>query len=263
MKSILTRGLGRALFASRLDGLLLKNAAVVVAFHRVGEWSGTDGLTVSVPMFERFCAFFKRHFRVVGLHDLVDKLERRVDLDRELVITFDDGYRDNFENAAPVLEKLSLPATFFVVSGWMGTDVVPSWDEQHGRRFPLMTWDEVRSLHQRGFDIGAHTRTHVDLGTVSEAVAREEIFGARRELEAHLSATVDLFAYPFGRQQHMASSNRDVVRAAGFRCCCSCFGGSVASGSNPFYLARVPISTWYVSPHQFALEVALGRSVLT
>jgi len=262
MKSILTRGLGRALFASGLDGVLLKNAAVVVAFHHVGEWPGTDGLTVNVQMFERFCTFFRRHFRVVSLRDLVGKLERGVELNRELAITFDDGYRDNFENAAPVLETLSLPATFFVVSGWMESDVVRPWDERHGRRYSWMTWDDVRSLHRRGFEIGAHTRTHVDLGAVSETVAREEIFGARREIEAHLSAAVESFAYPFGRQHNLAGSNRDLVRAAGFRCCCSCFGGSLRPGSDPFHLSRVPISTWYASPHQFALEVALGRSVL-
>jgi peptidoglycan/xylan/chitin deacetylase (PgdA/CDA1 family) len=254
---------GRGLFASQLDGLLLRNSAVVVAFHRVGDWPETEGLTVNVGMFERFCAFFKDHFRVIRLRDLVDKLERRVELSRELVITFDDGYRDNFENAAPVLERLSLPATFFVVSGWMGTDVVPSWDKQRGRQFAWMTWDEVRSLHRRGFEIGAHTQTHIDLGTASEAEARAEIFGARRELEAQLAAPVDSFAYPFGRRQNLASSNRDLVRAAGFRCCCSCFGGAVASASDPFHMSRVPISTWYVSPQQFTLEVALGRSVLS
>lgn len=263
MKRAMTRILGRSIFASQLDALLLRNAAVIVAFHRVGDWPESDSLTVDVEMFERFCTFFKRHFRVIRLRDLVEKLERGVELNRELAITFDDGYLDNFENAAPVLERLSLPATFFVVSRWMGTDVVPSWDRQCGCRHPWMTWDQVRSLHQRGFDIGAHTQTHVDLGTASETDAREEIFGARRELEARLAAPVDLFAYPYGRRQNLASSNRDLIRAAGFRCCCSCFGGSVAAGSDPFHLTRVPISTWYASPHQFALEVALGRSVLS
>src|SRR5206468_12969255 len=152
MKSIVTRILGRGIFASHLDGLLFRNTAVVVAFHHVGEWPAGDGLTVNVQMFERFCTFFRRYFRVVSLRDLVRKLERGVELNRELAITFDDGYRDNFENAAPVLEKLSLPATFFVVSGWMGSDVVPPWDERRGRRYPWMTWDDVRSLHQRGFE---------------------------------------------------------------------------------------------------------------
>jgi len=262
MKRFVTRILGQGMLTSGFDALLLRNEAIVVAFHRVGDWPGPDGLTVNVRMFERFCTFFKKYFNVVALGALVDKLERGVELHRELVITFDDGYRDNFENAAPVLERLSLPATFFVVSGWMETDVVPSWDEQRGCRYPWMTWDQVRSLHRRGFEIGGHTRTHVDLGRASEHDAHEEIVGARRELEARLSAPVNLFSYPFGRPQNLASPIRDLVRAAGFRCCCSCFGGVVAAGSDPFHLSRVPISTWYESPQQLVLEVALGRSVL-
>jgi peptidoglycan/xylan/chitin deacetylase (PgdA/CDA1 family) len=252
MKRIVKEVLARGMLASQLDAILLKHAAVIVAFHRVGDWGGTDGLTVPIEMFERFCTFFKRHFRVVALRAIVEKLEQGVELDRELAITFDDGYRDNFENAAPVLERLSLPATFFVVSHWMGSDVVPWWDSEGGQR----------PLRRRGFDIGAHTRTHIDLGTASETEARDEIFGARRELEAQLATPVDLFAYPFGRRQNIARVNRDLIRAAGFRCCCSCFGGSVRSGTDPFHLSRVPISTWYKSPHEFALEVALGRSVL-
>jgi peptidoglycan/xylan/chitin deacetylase (PgdA/CDA1 family) len=256
--------LGRTLFASRLDGVLLRNAAVIVAFHRVQETVAPgDGLTVSVRMFERHCEFLRRHFRVVPLPDIVEKLERGQPLHRELAITFDDGYRDNFENAAPVLAKLSLPATFFIVSRWMGTDIVPVWDRERGARHPWMTWDQVRSLHSRGFDIGAHTRSHVDLGRTSGLRARGEVAGARVELERQIGAPVDLFAYPFGGPQHMTDANRELVKAVGFRCCCSSIGGTVATGTSPFHLPRIPISLWHRSPHQFGFEVALGRSRLT
>jgi peptidoglycan/xylan/chitin deacetylase (PgdA/CDA1 family) len=261
MKGSIKRLLGRTIFASHLDAILLRNSAVIVTFHRVQDTETPEGLTVSVPMFEEYCRFFKRHFKVVSLRELVDKLERGVKLNRELAITFDDGYRDNFENAAPVLEKLGLPATFFVVTQWMGTDVVPWWDEQKGVRHPWMTWDQVRSLHQRGFELGAHTRTHADLGSVPEGVAKEEILGARRELEQHLDAPVELFAYPYGKDANLADANRRLVRCAGFRCCCSCFGGLIAPGTDPFYLQRVPISGRYPSPLQFGFEVALGRSL--
>lgn len=262
MKQPLKWLLGQTLFAAGLDGLLLRNAAVVVAFHRVQDTATPEGLTVSVSMFERYCRFFRRHFRVVPLRDLVERLERGQTFNRELAITFDDGYLDNYENAAPVLEKLSLPATFFIVTEWIGTDAFPWWDRAAGVRHPWMNWDQVRSLHGRGFDIGAHTRTHVDLGLVDESEACEEIVGARRELERQLGAAVELFAYPYGQRDNLADSNRELVRGAGFRCCCSCFGGVIARGTDPFYLRRVPITPRLPSPHQFGLEVALGRSVV-
>ena len=262
MKGWIKRLLGRTIFESHLDALLLRNSAVIVTFHRVLDTEQPEGLTVGVGLFEEYCRFFKRHFNVVSLANLVDKLEEGGHLNRELAITFDDGYRDNFEYAAPVLEKLGLPATFFIVTQWIGTDVVPWWDRQQGVQYPWMTWDQVRSLHERGFEFGVHTRTHVDLGTVVDIEAHEEILGARRELEERLGKPAELFAYPYGRLANLADVNRRLIRGAGFRCCCSCFGGVIDGGTDPFHLRRVPISSRYPSPLQFGFEVALGRSVV-
>jgi peptidoglycan/xylan/chitin deacetylase (PgdA/CDA1 family) len=263
MKASLKGLLGRSLFASHLDALLLRNAAVIVAFHRVQATDGCDPLTVGVDTFESHCHFFKRHFQVVSLRALVRRLEHGISVDHQLAITFDDGYRDNFDNALPILEKLSLPATFFVVSDWVGTDVVPWWDRERGVRHRWMTWDQVRSLTGKGFEVGAHTRTHVDLGKVSQAEAWEEILGARLELERQLEASVESFAYPYGGRYHLSDGNLELVKAAGFRCCCSGFGGINVTGTNPFSLRRVPISPWYASPQQFGFDVAFGRSELS
>jgi peptidoglycan/xylan/chitin deacetylase (PgdA/CDA1 family) len=260
MKSSIKRLLGRGLFASHLDTVLLRNAAVIVAFHRIQETDASDSLSIDTATFERHCRFYKRYFNVVPLRELVYRITQGQPIDRYLAITFDDGYRDNFENARPVLEKLSLPATFFVVTEWMGTEVVPWWDRAHGVQHPWMNWDEVRALHRSGFEVGAHTRNHVNLGQVSPAEARDEVLGARLELECQIGVRVDSFAYPYGGRKHVTEANRAVVKDAGFHCCCSAFGGINPAGTDPFRLKRVPVS--HTSPHQFGFEVATGRSVL-
>lgn len=262
MREPLKHALGHSIFASRLDAVLLRDTAVVVAFHRVKNGPAGDGLTVSVPLFERYCRFFRDHFNVVPLGELVTRLERRLPLRRQLAITFDDGYLDNFENAAPILRKFSLPAAFFVVTHWMGGDVVPWWDRAEGARHAWMSWEHVRTLHRAGFDIGAHTRTHADLGVIGLADAEAEIAGARLDLERHLRAPVDLFAYPYGTRENMSEANRALVKRAGFRCCCSCFGGVVTAETDPFRIARVPINPSYSSPHKFGFEVVFGRTLL-
>lgn len=262
MKERLKHTLGQTIFGSHLAGLLLRNTAVIVAFHRVRNEAGSDPLTVSVPLFERYCRFFTDFFQVVPLRAIVERLERGEKLNSELAITFDDGYLDNFENAAPVLETLSLPATFFVVTHWIGTDLVAWWDRADHLQHRWMTWDHVRSLHSRGFDIGAHTRTHMDLGSADATDAEREILGARRDLECQLNASVDLFAYPYGRRENLCDTNRELIKAAGFRCCCSCFGGVVTARTDPFHLSRVPVSPRYPSPHEFGFDVAVGRSVI-
>lgn len=254
--------MGQMIFGFHLHYLLVGNAAVVVAFHRVNETTVGDGLTCSTEMFKQYCRLFARHFDVVSLGDLIRKMEKGVALGGQLAITFDDGYRDNYEYAAPLLKAMGLTATFFVVTQFVESEQVPWWDRDRAvrQRHPWMSWDQVRSLYREGFEIGAHTRTHADMGRISGEKAREEIVGSRVELEEKLSAAVDLFAYPYGGEEHMTEENRQIVKAAGFRCCCSCFGGANGRGTDPFHLRRIAISSWYRSPHHFGFELALHRS---
>ena len=252
--------LGRSIYGPRLHQLLLGNAAVIVTFHRVNNIAGGDGLTCSVEGFERYCRFFANYFNVLSLRDLIGKIESGAPLNGDLAITFDDGYRDNYQFAAPLLKTFGLPATFFVVSQFIGTEFVQWWDRNLSVPQTWMTWDEVRFLHCEGFEIGAHSRTHANLGEACEEKAREEIFGSRFELEDRLSTPVDLFAYPYGRENHISEENREIVKAAGFRCCCSCFGGVNGRGTDPFHLRRISISSWYESPPHFGFDVALRRA---
>src|SRR6185437_5181619 len=136
----------------------------IVAFHRVNDEMKEDGVTCSSARFQEFCEFFKEHFRVVPASQQVAGCRDYCDMGGTLSITFDDGYQDNFEVAAPILRKLGLPATFFITTGFIGTDFVPPWDSHLTPRRPWMTWDQVRSLRDQGFDIGAHTDSHIDMG---------------------------------------------------------------------------------------------------
>lgn len=250
---------GDCLTTLGLHHRLLGDRAVVVAFHRVTD-AYQDSLTCSPSEFETYCSFFRRHFTVMPLSEIVSRIESGAEVSRSLAVTFDDGYRDNYELAAPILRRLGLPATFFVVSDFIDSDTVAPWDRELSPAPTWMTWTQVRRLRDDGFEIGAHTRTHVNLGEVTGALAEREIAGSRDVIAARLGAPVDLFAYPFGRTTNMTESNRELVRKAGFRCCASCFGGSNPRGSDAYRLQRVPISSWFSTPGQFALEVALRRA---
>lgn len=253
--------IGRAIFKTGTYRLphYLSNVAVIIAFHRVNDITAGDGLTCNVQMFEQLCQFFGRYFRVVSLGHLIEKIEKQEPLNRELAITFDDGYRDNYEYAVPILKSMGLPGTFFVASKFIGTDHVPWWDRKLKVRQPWMSWEQVQSLHRDGFEIGAHTRTHADLGVASGERASEEIRGSRLDLENKLSAPVKLFAYPYGGKHQMTEENRNIVKAAGFRCCCSCFGGINAERTDPFLLQRIPISSWHIDPYHFGCDLAFRR----
>ncbi|HEV8599586.1 MAG TPA: polysaccharide deacetylase family protein [Gemmatimonadales bacterium] len=234
---------------------MLRDCAVVVVFHRVDDRYPDDAITLPVTRFTAMCRFFARRFEVISFGQLVTLLEQRSPLRGQLAITFDDGYRDNHHVAAPILEQFGLPACFFVTSGFIESSEVPWWDQRAGIASEWMSWDEVRDLKRRGFEIGAHTMTHADLGRLSGEEARREIVGSKLTLEACLGGPVDLFAYPFGREAQLTEANRALVVKAGFRCCPSAFGGLVRTGDDPFRFRRLPVTGWYRAPGELGLEV--------
>jgi peptidoglycan/xylan/chitin deacetylase (PgdA/CDA1 family) len=118
-----------------------------------------------------------------------------------------------------------------------------------------MTWEEARELERRGFEIGAHTVTHGDLGVLAGEDARREIHGSKTELETRLGRPVRHFAYPYGRESQMTEANRTLVREAEFRCCPSAFGGVIRTGDDPFRFRRIPVTGWYGSPYHLGLEI--------
>ena len=249
--------LGRVIFASRAYKPLFRNKAVIVLFHRVDDRYPGDPITCSTSEFREFCDFFQRYFTVVPFHTLIAKLERREDISHHLVLSFDDGYRDN-RRAADELLRRGMPACFFIATDFIGSDRVPWWDAKSGIVSEWMSWADVRSLSDDGFELGAHTKNHVDLGVVSGAEAVEEIAGSARRLVAETGIPIDLFSYPYGRPHQITEENREIVRNAGFVCCPSAYGGTVAKGNDPFRICRTPISPWHTSPYQFGFEALLS-----
>jgi peptidoglycan/xylan/chitin deacetylase (PgdA/CDA1 family) len=239
--------------------LLLRNSGVVVAFHRVDNRLSGNPIACTVDQFTSYCDFFEEYFDVVKVSDLVNRVRAGLDCGGCLAITFDDGYLDNFEIAAPELEARGLPAAFFVTSGLIGTNSQPAWDQEFGSRAEWMSWDHVRSLHERGFEIGAHTIHHVDLGKLHGPAARQEIAGSKQQLEAELKDNVQLFSYPFGSRQSITEANRLIVEQAGFSCCFSAYGGPIRGNPNLFNLPRCPITPWHISPQHFAFEIMFRR----
>lgn len=233
----------------------------IVAFHRVTDDIPEDWLTCEARKFEAFCRFFQRHFRVLPLAEQVARSRAGEDLGGTLSITFDDGYRDNAEIAAPILRGLGLPATFFVTTGYMGSRIVPHWDQHMPRQPGWMTWDQVRALAAMGFEIGSHTDSHIDLAVADPATVRADLAASQRKLVEALGAPARLFAYPFGGSDHITQSARELVREAGFICCAGCYGGvNPATPPDPFALRRIAIADWFRSPHQFGFELATGRT---
>jgi peptidoglycan/xylan/chitin deacetylase (PgdA/CDA1 family) len=153
-------------------------------------------------------------YRLVSFGELA-RLAAASEAAGHAALTFDDGLVDNAETLAPLLEEEGVPATVFVVSGWLG--------RPHGSApwTRIVTETELGELRATGVEIGAHSVSHPDLSTLSYEAALEELSGSKKQLEAVLGGPVDVAAYPYGR------ANADTVRAcrdAGFLAACSATG---------------------------------------
>jgi len=255
MRREIKTALGRLLHAGGLHRRMMHDKAVVLLFHRVDDRFPGDPITCSRREFADYCGFLRRHYDVVTLEQLLRDLRAGADVSGRVVITFDDGYRDNYEAAAPELERHGLPATFFIATELIGSTRVPWWDEKLPVPAEWMSWEQVRALGER-FEIGAHTMNHVDLGEVDAEEAWREITGSRDRLAAELGRAPRYFSYPYGRPTQITERNRDLVRRAGFDCCLSAYGGAVSAGSDLFRIQRMPISPWYVSAAHAGFEMA-------
>jgi peptidoglycan/xylan/chitin deacetylase (PgdA/CDA1 family) len=252
--------LGRAADVTGICARRFGSVTTIVAFHRVNDALPDDGLTCSSAKFESFCQFFREHFRVVPLSDQVAGARAGRNMAGTLAITFDDGYLDNYEVAAPILSKLGLPATFFITTGFVGSSIVAPWDQGLPTPQGWMNWNQVRSLVSQGFEIGCHSDTHLNLGEASAAAARSDLRASLTKIQNELGSEARLFAYPFGGRQHLSESSRQLIHELGFECCVSCHGGTNPAIPNPYELNRIGIAEWFSNPYQFALELALGKA---
>ena len=213
----------------------------ILMYHRVNDTHPGDRLTVHPRAFEAQMAILAACGRpVVALEDALPALRGTAPLrERAVAITFDDGFRDNLQFAAPVLEKYRLPATFFVVTDHVGTDRCIDRYDGCCDEDRVLTWDEVKEMAARGHAIGGHSRTHRELGRLSEAEVAEEVAGCRREIEVRTGRAPRFFCYPRGSE---GPGVRRQVARAGFDGACTVSPGTNAAGIDPFGLRRTEIA---------------------
>ena len=205
-----------------------------LTYHHVGRRKRgvrLKGLYVSAKLFANQMAelseagFFTKDFGSGSKHP---------EAKRHIVLTFDDGFRDVFENALPVLSQDKFSGVQFLVSDLIGK--TNEWQQRAGDvSEPLMDEAQVREWLSAGQKIGSHTRTHPWLTRISVKEAREEIFGSKKILEDKLGIPIEHFCYPYGDWNETV---RGLVIEAGYKTACTTASGVNTSADSPFELKR-------------------------
>ena len=164
----------------------------ILLYHHIGSLPADASRaqrrwTLTPKKFDDQMRWIAKHgFHPITVVQLNDYLKRGLSLPaKPIIISFDDGWKDQYSAAFPILKKYNFLATFFIITDSVGHSA-------------YMNWSEVSKLSDSGMDIESHSRTHERLSILSPKEAWREIDGSKRILESHLHKPVTVFAYPFG-----------------------------------------------------------------
>jgi peptidoglycan/xylan/chitin deacetylase (PgdA/CDA1 family) len=212
----------------------------ILLYHSVGEVDPRDelGTRIDKDKFYDQIEFLKRYdYNVWALKEAVDCIKENKPVPQHtVVITFDDGYKDNITNAAPIIEKFDLRATFFITVDYIGkTKTSPKREWQHWK---CMDEGDLAELTKRGHDLGSHALHHVDLTKLDMDAKREEINRSRDKIGSLSSRTVDFFSYPYGLFDDELA---DILREEGYKAACTIIAGGNDSSADLYRLKRTEI----------------------
>ncbi|HEA47228.1 MAG TPA: polysaccharide deacetylase family protein [bacterium] len=171
--------------------------------------------------------------------------------EKPVLLTFDDGYKDNFTYAYPILKKYNFKATIFLVTQYMGKK--NGWGQEDEE---ILSWEEIGEMKKEGFFFGSHTHTHPNLLELSRDKVLSEIRDSKRILEGRLKELIGFFAYPYGK---FNSQIEKMVKEAGYLGAFSTLPGKNGRNEDPFLLRRILIRGYDTKLH-FILNLKLGRS---
>lgn len=206
----------------------------------------------ALSSFDAKLNFLKHNTNVVSLDDF---MSGRLSVEKiNVVITFDDGYKSWINYAVPILLKFSLPATFFISSGFVGL----SKDDEiafiqtnlrlkqlpHQRTIGGLTCDDVKWIANKGFTIGGHTLSHCNISALRDKEKlKYEITEDKLVLEQLIGKKISYFSYPFGVYHNSDINITEVLRKVGYKGAVTTMSGFNNNHTNPFLLHRESTDT--------------------
>ena len=232
----------------------------VLMYHKVNDlWPNPT--TVPTDVFdEQMSLLGELGYEPVPLGAVLDHYLRGVPLPTGAVLlTFDDGYRDNLENALPILRKHGYPAVLFVPIGFLD-DGRPLPHEESlrmlGVRNDTVGWDELAELEAGGIRIESHGIGHRPLSELEPSEATREIALSKLKLEERLGREVEAFAFVKGSLADYRPEHASLVQQAGYRIGFTSVSGANGSASDRFRLRRYNVEPYPARTFELVLAGA-------
>lgn len=190
----------------------------ILMYHQIADLTDAQDptrLAVSPREFARQMEFLVENgYQCVPLDRAIEDLSSgRRPVSKQVAVTFDDGFRDFYATAAPLLQRYKVPATVFMVTGSAGA--MSSWRGKSGDGSAmLMSWSEIREMAAAGFQFGSHTVSHQNLAALSPDGIRTEVADSKKRLEDELGRCIDWISYPYGSSDDRV---REIASDCGYK----------------------------------------------
>ncbi len=200
--------------------------------------------------FDKQMAFLSHGFETLTVTGFLDRAAHGELTGREVCVTFDDGFRDNYIYALPILEKYGVKATFFLATASIGTESPFPWmalddgarsdmAENINRWLPL-SWNEVREMRDKGMEFGTHTHTHTRaLSRMSGDEAWKELRDCTKKFTEELGSPPEVFSYPHGTSKDFNATHVEMLKSLNYHAALTTNIGRNALDEDLFYMKRL------------------------
>ena len=235
------------------------NGIPILLYHRIGTENDCKQLVscVLIDEFDKEINYLKKNnYYFINTEELINYINGEIILpNKSVLITFDDGYKDNYIYAFPIIKKYNAKATIFVNTNFIGRKVplrVGSniFDEVSPDKadvfYYFLSWDEIKEMHKEGIDFQPHGHSHPDLTKIGEKDIIKEICKSKEILEKTLRKKIYFFSYPFGRYDKRVIS---LLQKQKFK----------ASFTVKFGIAKSKADLWTLPRNSIVKEVSFNK----
>jgi len=258
LKNGVYRSIGEAATGIGAVNGLHDRTLCVLMYHKVNDLEG-NSVTVPVSQFEEQMAQLgELGYTAISLDDvLAHYLDRKPLPPQAVLITFDDGYSDNLENAVPILQRYGYPAVLFVPIGYLGGGRPLPHDEHLAARGIVnrtLGWSDLDELERAGVRVESHGIGHRPLADLEVDEAAREITLSKLRLEDALGRPVRAFAYVKGSEAHYRPVHLSLLRQAGYDVAFTSISGGNGPRTDPLQLHRYNVEPY--PPRTFELVLS-------